>query len=233
MRRSIFMCKFMHQMGSKGICRWQLIEFIISLNQFCFNYSLQIFAASTPAKTLAFVPLSRLERATSANADLDTGGPTVNLVMPHLTLFYLHCLSRWLWLHVWLFVCTRIKPQYPVSVIIGGWVISLQLTPKPEWPVCVSFFLAAFFFLFSVLASAYLLAFRIEVFFLIERLPWKGYEASTIQSKLVKMRQSLALHSPLFSTPQRACILLKLGRTMFVCSDFLEVSRVTQNIYVH
>ena len=90
MRRSIFMCKFMHQMGSKGICRWQLIEFIISLNQFCFNYSLQIFAASTPAKTLAFVPLSRLERATSANADLDTGGPTVNLVMPHLTLFYLY-----------------------------------------------------------------------------------------------------------------------------------------------
>ena len=118
--------------GIKGICRWQLIEFIISLNQFCFNYSLQIFAASTPAKTLAVVPLSRLERATSAYADLDTGGPTVNLVMPHLTLFYLHCLSRWLWLHVWLFVCTRIKPQYPVSVIIGGWVISLQLTPKPE-----------------------------------------------------------------------------------------------------
>ena len=76
--------------GIKGICRWQLIEFIISLNQFCFNNSLQIFAASTPAKTLAFVPLSRLERATSANADLDTGGPTVNLVMPHLTLFYLY-----------------------------------------------------------------------------------------------------------------------------------------------
>jgi len=74
----------------KGVCRWQLIEFIISLNQFCFNNSLQIFAASSLAKTVAFVPLSRLERATSANADLDTRGPTVNLVMPHLTLFYLY-----------------------------------------------------------------------------------------------------------------------------------------------
>ena len=49
----------------------------------------------------------------------------------------------------------------------------LQLTPRPVWPVSVSFFPAAFF-LFSVLASAYLLGFRIEVFFLIERLPWKA-----------------------------------------------------------
>ena len=70
----------------KGICRWQLIEFIISLNQVCFNNSLQIFAA----KAVAFVPLSRLERATSANADLDTRGSPVNLVMPHLTLIYLY-----------------------------------------------------------------------------------------------------------------------------------------------
>ena len=74
----------------KGVCRWQLIEFIISLNQFCFNNSLQIFAAPPPAKTVAFVPLYRLERATSANADLDTRGPTVNLVMPHSTLFHLY-----------------------------------------------------------------------------------------------------------------------------------------------
>ena len=35
-------------------------------------------------------------------------------------------------------------------------------------------FFLQLFFLSSVLASAYLLAFRIEVFFLIERLPWLG-----------------------------------------------------------
>ena len=32
--------------------------------------------------------------------------------------------------------------------------------------------------------------------------------ASTIKSKLVEMRRSLALHSPFFSAPQRACILI-------------------------
>ena len=47
-----------------------------------------MFAAPTPAKTVELVPLSRLERATSANADLDTRGSSVNLVMPHLTLLY-------------------------------------------------------------------------------------------------------------------------------------------------
>ena len=45
------------------------------------------------------------------------------------------------------------------------------------------------------------------------------------------MCQSLAPHSPFFSAPQRACILLKLGQAMFIYSEFLEVSRVTQNIY--
>ena len=49
-----------------------------------------MFAAPTPAKTVELVPLSRLERATPANADLDTRGSSVNLVMPHLTLFYLY-----------------------------------------------------------------------------------------------------------------------------------------------
>ena len=53
-----------------------------------FNNSLQEFAARTPAKTVAFVPLSRVEQATSVNATLDTRGPTVNLVRPYLTLFY-------------------------------------------------------------------------------------------------------------------------------------------------
>ena len=32
--------------------------------------------------------------------------------------------------------------------------------------------------------------------------------ASTIKSKLVEMRRSLALHSPFFPAPQRACILI-------------------------
>ena len=74
----------------KGVSRRQLIEFIISLNQLCFINSLQIFAARTPAKTVAFVTLYRVERATSVNANLDTRGPTVNLVRPRLTLFYLY-----------------------------------------------------------------------------------------------------------------------------------------------
>ena len=46
-------------------------------------------AAPPPAKTVAFVPPSLMKWATSANANLDIMGPTVNLVMCHLTLLYL------------------------------------------------------------------------------------------------------------------------------------------------
>ena len=82
-------CIRCHQRGL-----WQLIELIISLYQLCFDNFLQTFASPTPAKTMAFVPLSRLERATFANANLDIMGPTVNLVMPHLTLLYLYITFR-------------------------------------------------------------------------------------------------------------------------------------------
>ena len=145
------------------------------------------------------------------------------------TILLVHYLSRWLQLHAWLLVCTHIKPCVISGFRYIRWVISLQLTPKPVWPVCVSFSLATFFCLQQ---QGVLIYSRLELKF---SFSLKGFlkrlRASTIQSKLVKMCQSLAPHSPFFSAPQRACILLKLGQTMFIYSEFLEVSRVTQNIY--
>ena len=60
---------------------------------------------------------------------------------------------------------------YPVSVIIGGWVGYEPSTYSQTCMTSIGFVFSCSFFLSSVLASAYLLAFRIEVFFLIERLP--------------------------------------------------------------
>ena len=120
---------------------------------------------------MALVPLSRLEWATSANADLDTRGPTVNLVMPHLTFFHLYITfhDRYGCKHDCLFVRTYIS-----GFRYNRWVGYEPSTYSQTCMTSIGFVFSCSFFLSSVLASAYLLAFRIEVFFLIERLPWKA-----------------------------------------------------------
>ena len=87
------------------------------------------------------------------------------------TILLVHYLSRSLWLHAWLFVCTHIKPCVISGFRYIRWVGYKPSTYSQTCMTSMCFVFPCNFFLSSVVGSAYLLAFRIEVFFLIERLP--------------------------------------------------------------